>query len=67
MSPETDCPPCRKCKLPCGSTLNPWDSEESLRPWLRCAACGEHWQASDEEWTQAERADAAWLATGGAR
>ena len=58
--PATDCPPCPKCTLPCGST----DAARvfASEPVIMCVACGHFWEGTPAEVAQADAADAAFRA-----
>ncbi len=49
-----DCPTCPACSAPCGSSVS------AENRFLCCGACGELWQGTAAEVTQARRADAAY-------
>lgn len=60
MTAATDCPPCHRCKMPCGSRM---DGDWQMPPGrLMCGACGHRWDGTVEELVQAMRADAAYEA-----
>jgi transcription elongation factor Elf1 len=56
---HTDCPPCPRCGIHCGTTTSGGRGPVASG-WLRCCACGHRWEATPAELAQAVAADQAW-------
>lgn len=55
------CPPCELCGLAAAVAYD-FNERQLPAPRLRCCACGHQWDATAEDRTKAERADAAYFA-----